>query len=63
MLQGGGSHAYRDIVILNAASALVVSGKAPNIGEGMHQADAAIRDGSAFDMLAQLRATTQALAS
>ncbi|HWY15182.1 MAG TPA: anthranilate phosphoribosyltransferase [Rhizomicrobium sp.] len=63
MLQGGGSHAYRDIVMLNAASALVVSGKAPNIGEGMHQADAAIRDRSAFDMLAQLRATTQALAS
>ena len=63
MLQGDGNRAYRDIVILNAASALVVSGKVLNIGEGMRRADAAVRDGGAFDMLVQLRATTQALAS
>ncbi|HWE07211.1 MAG TPA: anthranilate phosphoribosyltransferase [Rhizomicrobium sp.] len=63
MLQGDGNCAYRDIVVLNAAAALVVGGKAADISEGACQADAAIRDGGAFDMLARLRTTTQALAS
>ncbi|HEY2446315.1 MAG TPA: anthranilate phosphoribosyltransferase [Rhizomicrobium sp.] len=62
LLQGGGNAAYRDIVVLNAAAALVIGGKAVKLSEGAALADTAIRDGGALDMLKRLRATTQELA-
>lgn len=51
--------AYRDIVLLNAAAALCVAGRADDIGEGLVQAARAIDDGSALRSLDTLVATTR----
>ena len=63
LLRGGGIRAYRDIVMLNSAAALVVSGTASTIHEGARLAGAALDDGRALGMLRKLRATTQRLAA
>jgi len=47
---------YRDIVVLNAAAALVVADKAADLKEGVAQAVAAIDSGRALDRLNRLRA-------
>jgi anthranilate phosphoribosyltransferase len=62
LLQGNGTRAYHDIVVMNAAAALVVGNAAPNIKQGAAMAEAALRDGPALAMLEQLRAVTGKLA-
>lgn len=51
--------AYRDIVLLNAAAALIVAGKASDLKGGVAQADTAIDSGKAEETLAKLAAITQ----
>ena len=51
---GGQAGPYRDIVVLNAAAALVVAGKAGDLREGAGAAAGAIDSGSAKETLAQL---------
>jgi anthranilate phosphoribosyltransferase len=63
LLRGGGARAYRDIVVLNSAAALVVSGKAADLNEGAALADAALREGGALAVFESLRAATQRLAA
>jgi anthranilate phosphoribosyltransferase len=46
--------AYRDIVLLNAAAALVVAERAANLAEGVAQAMAAVDGGKAREVLAKL---------
>ena len=46
-LLAGESGAYRDIVLLNAAAALIVAGRADTLAEGARQAAAAIDSGQA----------------
>lgn len=58
----GTASAHRDIVVLNAAAALVVAGLAADLAAGMAAAAAAIDDGRAAAKLEQLRATTARLA-
>ncbi len=56
-LLGGESSAYRDAVLLNAAAALVVAGKASNLSEGREMAEEAIDSGKALEkveLLAQI---------
>ena len=62
LVQGNGKPPYRDIVVLNAAAALVVSAKAADIRDGVLLAQGALRDGRALEKLEQLRETTQRLA-
>ncbi len=50
----------RDVVLLNAAAALVVAGKAADLPDGVDQAARAIDDGRASDTLANLVAISQA---
>jgi anthranilate phosphoribosyltransferase len=50
----GGLNAYRDIAVLNAAGALVVAGKAEQLGEGVSLAAAALKSGEARRTLARL---------
>ncbi len=50
--------AYRDIVLLNAGAALVVAGRAANLGEGIAMAREALRSGSARGALDRLVAAT-----
>jgi anthranilate phosphoribosyltransferase len=47
LLEGGAPDAYHDIVLINAAAALIVAGKAQTLAEGAALADAAIRSGQA----------------
>jgi anthranilate phosphoribosyltransferase len=47
----GKKNAYRDIVLLNTAAALVVSGKAADLKEGVHIAAEAIDSGEASETL------------
>jgi anthranilate phosphoribosyltransferase len=54
----GAPGAFRDIVILGAAAALIVAGKAADLKDGASQAAAAIDSGRARDTLAQLIAIT-----
>lgn len=54
--------AYRDIVLFNAAAALVVCHKAETLKEGVEMAALAIDDGGAKSVLANLVATSQKLA-
>jgi anthranilate phosphoribosyltransferase len=51
---GGEGGPYRDIVVLNAAAALVVAGKADDLKDGAGVAAGAIDSGSAKETLAQL---------
>ena len=53
-LLDGGKGAYRDIVLLNAAAALVVAERAADLAEGAVQAAAVIDDGRAARALADL---------
>lgn len=53
-LLGGAKGAYRDIVLLNAAAALVVADRAADLAEGAAQAAAVIDDGRAGRALAGL---------
>lgn len=47
---------YRDVVLLNAAAALIVAGRAADLREGAARAAQAIDDGAAASILAKLRA-------
>lgn len=58
---GGESGPYRDIVQLNAAAGLVVSGLSADLAEGMNHAGAAIDDGRTAKKLNQLRDVTNRL--
>ncbi|HEY3639378.1 MAG TPA: hypothetical protein VGK90_14615, partial [Rhizomicrobium sp.] len=62
LLRGKGRPAYRDIVVMNAAAALMVGGAAPNIKQGGSMAEAALGDGRALAMLETLRTVTRKLA-
>lgn len=53
-LLDGATGAYRDVVLLNAAAALVVADKAADLAEGAVQAAAVIDDGRASKALAAL---------
>jgi anthranilate phosphoribosyltransferase len=57
-LLGGKAGAFRDIVLLNAAAALIVADKAATLREGAKLASAAIDDGKAMATLSQLIAIT-----
>ncbi|MBT5157444.1 MAG: anthranilate phosphoribosyltransferase [Rhodobiaceae bacterium] len=61
-LLDGEASAYRDIVLFNAAAALVVCHKAETLKEGVEMAALAIDDGGAKSVLANLVATSQKLA-
>ncbi|HEX9159920.1 MAG TPA: anthranilate phosphoribosyltransferase [Rhizomicrobium sp.] len=63
LLEGRGSIAYRDIVILNSAAALLVSGNADSLEAGAALAREALQDGRARVKLEQLRAVTHRLAA
>ena len=63
LLRSEGSVAYRDIVVLNAGAGLVVSGRSPDIRDGVQMASQAIADGRARAKFHQLRTATQRLAS
>mgnify|MGYP001026031618 FL=1 len=62
-LLDGEKSAYRDIVLLNAAAALCITNKAPNLADGVEMAALAIDDGGAKKTLAELVKTSQRLAS
>jgi anthranilate phosphoribosyltransferase len=53
-IYGNGSREKRDIVVLNAAAALVVSKNASNLKEGVEYARDAIKSGKAEDKLSQM---------
>ena len=57
-LLDGEKGAYRDIVLLNAAAALIVAGKAGDLQEGVALAATALDQGKAKDALAKLVAIT-----
>jgi len=59
-LLGGKAGPFRDIVLLNAAGALIVAGKVETLRDGAKQAGAAIDDGKAMATLSQLIAVTSA---
>ena len=63
LLAGRGNAAYRDIVILNSAAALVIAGRAASIEDGAQLAQEALRNGRASAKLEQLRAVTQRFAA
>jgi anthranilate phosphoribosyltransferase len=54
----GDTGPHRDIVLINAAAALVIAGRATAISEGLDIAAAAIDDGSASDVLDRLVAAS-----
>lgn len=60
---GGERGPYRDIVLLNAAAALVVAGRADDLPSGLRRAVTVVDDGTAAEVLAQLVATSQRLAT
>lgn len=55
----GEPSAYRDIVILNSAAALIVAGKVPDLKAGANLASAAIDNGSALQLLENWSAFTR----
>lgn len=57
-LLGGAQGAYRDIVLLNAAAALVVAGKAADLGQGVALAAESIDSGKALATLDRMVAIT-----
>ena len=59
-LLGGGPGAYRDIVLLNAAAALVVAGRAGDLRGGAALAAGSIDSGAAAGVLARLKDGTTA---
>ncbi len=58
-LLGGDASAYRDAVLLNAAAALVVAGRAEDLPEGVAQARTSIDSGAARRAAERLAAITQ----
>jgi anthranilate phosphoribosyltransferase len=60
-LLDGATGAYRDIVLLNAAAALVVADRAADLAEGAALAAAVIDDGRAARALADLVEATNAV--
>ena len=50
-----------DVVLLNAAAALVVGGKAPDLREGVQQAREAVASGAAIETLEALVKLSQQL--
>ncbi len=60
---GGGDGAMRDIVLINAAAALVVGGKAKDLKEGVELARHSIDSGAALAKMAALAAFSQKLAA
>ena len=58
----GAPGAYRDIVLLNTAAALLVSNKVKDLKEGVDMAALAIDDGGARAVLANLVSATEKLA-
>jgi anthranilate phosphoribosyltransferase len=61
LLLHGKRSAYRDIVLLNAAAALIVAGRAASLREGAQLAAIAIDEGHAKEALANLIRITQAI--
>jgi anthranilate phosphoribosyltransferase len=59
-LLDGGRGAFRDIVLLNSAAALIVAGRAQSLAEGVELAAASIDDGKAARALANLIALGKA---
>jgi anthranilate phosphoribosyltransferase len=57
---GGDAGAYRDVSLLNAAAALVVAGRAPNIAQGVALAARSIDSGEALRRLERLVAISNA---
>ena len=57
-LLDGAPGAYRDIVLLNAAAALVVAGRTPDLRQGATLAAAAIDAGAAYGVLQRLQKAT-----
>jgi anthranilate phosphoribosyltransferase len=55
ILAGGGTAAQRDVVLLNAAAALLVAGRARDLAEGLAQARQSIALGAAAKVLEKLR--------
>jgi anthranilate phosphoribosyltransferase len=51
----------RDLVVLNAAAAIYVGGRAESLGDGVEKAAAAVDEGGGRDLLERLTATTAAL--
>jgi len=60
-LLAGETSAYRDCVLLNAAAALIVAGRAEALAEGSRAAASAIDSGAARGVLDKLRAATAPL--
>ena len=60
LLNGGGRPGHRDAVILNAAGALVVAGRAENVPEGWPIAAHALESGAARDALEKLITVSRA---
>jgi anthranilate phosphoribosyltransferase len=56
ILQGGGTAAARSAVILNAAAAIHVSGRAGDFADGVHAARKALDEGKGWTALEKLRA-------
>jgi anthranilate phosphoribosyltransferase len=61
-LLDGEASAYRGIVLLNTAAALIVCNKVETLKEGVEMAATAIDDGGAKSVLGNLVTTTQKLA-
>ena len=54
LLQGKGSRAYRDVVLLNAAAGLVVAGYSKTLTSAVHKAASALDEGKAYQCLQNL---------
>jgi len=63
ILRGGLGGPKRDMVLLNAAAALMADGKTKNLEEGIEMAAEAIDSGAAGEKLDQIIATSKELAS
>jgi anthranilate phosphoribosyltransferase len=59
----GESGAYRDVVVLNAAAALYIAGRAPSIGDGVALAQKVIDSGEAGQKLKEFVEATQRYAT
>ena len=58
-LLAGAKGAFRDVVLLNAAAALIVADRAHDLKEGIALAEKAIDSGRAANVLARLEAVSQ----
>ena len=60
LLEGDAPGDYRDIVLLNAAAALIVAGKAATLREGATMAEMVLRNGRALAVFDELVAASNA---